>query len=76
VGVESLAAALSEERGTLEDVVEPYLIQQGYLVRSARGRMATAKAWRHLGLKPRPGAAGLFADDPPERDPAADASGG
>jgi Holliday junction DNA helicase RuvB len=76
VGVESLAAALSEERGTLEDVVEPYLIQQGYLVRSARGRMATAKAWRHLGLKPRPGASGLFADDPPERDPAADASGG
>jgi Holliday junction DNA helicase RuvB len=75
VGVESLAAALSEERGTLEDVVEPYLIQQGYLVRSARGRMATAKAWRHLGLKPRPGAAGLFADDPPERDRAADASG-
>jgi Holliday junction DNA helicase RuvB len=76
VGVESLAAALSEERGTLEDVVEPYLIQQGYLVRSARGRMATAKAYRHLGLKPRPGAGGLFADDPPERDPAADASGG
>ena len=76
VGVESLAAALSEERGTLEDVVEPYLIQQGYLVRSARGRMATAKAWRHLGLKPRPGAGGLFAEDPPERDPAADASGG
>ncbi|MDQ3268603.1 MAG: Holliday junction branch migration DNA helicase RuvB [Pseudomonadota bacterium] len=52
VGVESLAAALSEERGTLEDVIEPYLIQQGYLQRSARGRMATAKAYRHLGLKP------------------------
>ena len=50
VGVESLAAALSEERGTLEDVLEPYLIQQGYLVRTARGRMASAKAWRHLGL--------------------------
>jgi Holliday junction DNA helicase RuvB len=49
VGVESLAAALSEERGTLEDVIEPYLIQQGYLVRTARGRMATAKAYRHLG---------------------------
>jgi len=60
VGVESLAAALSEERGTLEDVIEPYLIQQGYLVRSARGRMATQKAYRHLGLKPRPGAGGLF----------------
>jgi Holliday junction DNA helicase RuvB len=50
VGVESLAASLSEERGTLEDVIEPYLIQQGFLVRSARGRMATAKAYRHLGL--------------------------
>ncbi|KFN43099.1 Holliday junction branch migration DNA helicase RuvB [Arenimonas oryziterrae] len=52
VGVESLAAALSEERGTLEDVIEPYLIQQGYIVRSARGRMATNKAYQHLGLKP------------------------
>ena len=62
VGVESLAAALSEERGTLEDVIEPYLIQQGYLVRSARGRMATPKAYRHIGLKPKPGAAGLFED--------------
>ena len=51
VGVESLAAALSEERGTLEDVIEPYLIQQGYIVRSARGRMATNKAYQHLGLK-------------------------
>ncbi len=52
VGVESLAAALSEERGTIEDVLEPYLIQQGFLMRTARGRMATAKAYRHLGLKP------------------------
>ena len=57
VGVESLAAALSEERGTLEDVIEPYLIQQGFLVRTARGRMATSKAWQHLGLR-RPAAAG------------------
>jgi Holliday junction DNA helicase RuvB len=67
VGVESLAAALSEDRGTLEDVVEPYLIQQGYLVRTARGRMASAKGWRHLGLAPPPrqsGAADLF--DPQE----------
>ncbi len=63
VGVESLAAALSEERGTLEDVIEPYLIQQGYLVRSARGRMATAKAYRHIGLKPKPGASGLFMEE-------------
>ena len=63
VGVESLAAALSEERGTLEDVIEPYLIQQGFLVRTARGRMATRKAWRHLGFKPREDARSLFAED-------------
>jgi Holliday junction DNA helicase RuvB len=52
VGVESLAAALSEERGTIEDVLEPYLIQQGYLVRTARGRMVSSKCWRHFGLTP------------------------
>ncbi|HYG04881.1 MAG TPA: Holliday junction branch migration DNA helicase RuvB [Stenotrophomonas sp.] len=57
VGVESLSASLSEERGTLEDVIEPYLIQQGFLVRTARGRMATHKAYRHLGLQPRRDAA-------------------
>jgi holliday junction DNA helicase RuvB len=51
VGVESLAAALSEERGTIEDVLEPFLIQQGFLSRTARGRMVTSKAYRHLGLK-------------------------
>ncbi len=51
VGIESLAAGLSEERGTLEDVIEPYLIQQGFVTRTARGRMATAKAYRHLGFK-------------------------
>jgi Holliday junction DNA helicase RuvB len=62
VGVESLAAALSEERGTIEDVVEPYLIQQGYLIRTARGRMATPKAYRHIGLKPKPSPGGLFAE--------------
>ena len=64
VGVESLAAAISEDRGTIEDVLEPYLIQQGYLIRTARGRMVTAKAWHHLGLKPPPRTAGapdLFA---------------
>ena len=59
VGVESLAASLSEERGTIEDVIEPYLIQQGFLVRTARGRMATQKAYRHLGLQPRRDPAGL-----------------
>jgi Holliday junction DNA helicase RuvB len=51
VGVESMAAALSEERGTIEDVVEPFLIQQGYLMRTARGRIATHKAYTHLGRK-------------------------
>lgn len=61
VGVESLAAALSEERGTLEDVIEPYLIQQGFLVRTARGRMASHKAYRHLGLKPKAVNTDLFA---------------
>lgn len=52
VGVESLAAAISEERGTVEDVLEPYLIQQGFLVRTARGRMVTPKGYRHFGLAP------------------------
>ncbi len=64
VGVESLAAALSEERGTVEDVIEPYLIQQGYLLRTARGRMVSAKTWRLFGLSPRNApAAGLFEGD-------------
>jgi Holliday junction DNA helicase RuvB len=57
VGVDSIAAALSEERGTVEDVLEPYLIQQGYLSRTSRGRVATAKAYAHFGLK-RPDAPG------------------
>ncbi|HET8691725.1 MAG TPA: Holliday junction DNA helicase RuvB C-terminal domain-containing protein, partial [Steroidobacteraceae bacterium] len=52
VGIDSLAATLGEERDTLEDVVEPYLIQQGFLVRSARGRVATPAAWRHFGQEP------------------------
>lgn len=50
VGLETLAAALSEDVGTLEDVVEPYLIQNGFLIRSPRGRMATELAYTHLGL--------------------------
>lgn len=55
VGVESLAAALSEERDTIEDVLEPFLIQQGYIVRTPRGRMATRGAYLHFGLPdPRP----------------------
>jgi len=51
VGVDSLAAALSEERGTVEDVLEPYLIQQGYIMRTPRGRMATRHAYQYFGLK-------------------------
>jgi len=50
VGLDSLAASISEERDTIEDVVEPYLIQQGYLMRTPRGRVATAKAYLHFGL--------------------------
>jgi Holliday junction DNA helicase RuvB len=50
VGVDNLAAAIGEERETIEDVLEPYLIQKGYLQRTPRGRMATASAWRHFGL--------------------------
>ncbi len=52
VGVNSLAASLSEEKGTVEDVLEPYLIQQGFIARTARGRVATRKTWQWLGLKP------------------------
>ncbi len=51
VGVDSLAASISEERGTIEDVLEPYLIQQGYMVRTPRGRMVTRSAYLHFGLK-------------------------
>jgi Holliday junction DNA helicase RuvB len=50
VGIENLAAAIGEERDTIEDVLEPYLIQQGYLQRTLRGRMATVTAYRHFGL--------------------------
>jgi Holliday junction DNA helicase RuvB len=50
VGVDSLAAAMSEERGTIEDVIEPFLIQQGFLMRTARGRVATRSAYAHFGL--------------------------
>ena len=55
VGIESLAAALGEERGTIEDVLEPYLIQQGFMLRTPRGRVATHHAYRHFGLTPRGG---------------------
>ena len=51
VGIDSLAAAISEERGTIEDVIEPYLIQQGFMMRTPRGRMATKQAYLHFGLQ-------------------------
>jgi Holliday junction DNA helicase RuvB len=52
VGVETLAAALAEARDTLEDVIEPYLIQEGFILRTSRGRILAEPGWRHLGLKP------------------------
>ena len=52
VGVDNLSAAIGEERGTIEDVLEPYLIQQGFIMRTPRGRMATRNAYLHCGLKP------------------------
>jgi len=58
VGVETMAAAMSEERDTLEDVYEPYLMQMGFLQRTPRGRVATRRAWEHLGLTPPPSAIG------------------
>jgi Holliday junction DNA helicase RuvB len=51
VGVESLAAAIGEERGTIEDVIEPYLIQQGFMMRTPRGRVVTSLAYSHFGFK-------------------------
>ena len=54
VGLDTLAASISEERGTIEDVLEPYLLQQGFLMRTARGRVVTAKAYLHFGLKAPP----------------------
>jgi Holliday junction DNA helicase RuvB len=65
VGIESLAVAIGEERGTLEDMVEPYLIQEGYLQRTSRGRIATRSAYEHFGIaipapRERPDTAGLF----------------
>jgi Holliday junction DNA helicase RuvB len=62
VGVETIAAALSEARDAIEEVIEPYLLQQGLILRTPRGRMLGAKAWAHLGLpvpKP-PGQTDLF----------------
>ena len=52
VGIDSLAAAISEEKGTIEDVIEPYLIQQGFLMRTPRGRVVTSQTWQHFGITP------------------------
>jgi holliday junction DNA helicase RuvB len=61
VGVDNLSAAIGEERDTIEDVLEPFLIQQGFLQRTSRGRVATALSWRHFGLAPpSPGPGELF----------------
>lgn len=62
VGLDSIAAAVNEERDTIEDVIEPYLIQQGFIMRTPRGRIATALAYQHLGLK------GEAAPDDGQRD--------
>ena len=75
VGIDTLAAALSEEADTLQDVVEPFLLQTGFLQRTAAGRVATALAWGRLGIDPPPGdpLPGLFtANDAPEVGPADD----
>lgn len=66
VGVDSLAAAIGEERGTIEDVLEPFLIQQGFLMRTARGRMATRTAYLHFGLKAPQIRPDLFDNDRPD----------
>ncbi len=60
VGLDNIAASIGEERDTIEDVIEPYLIQQGYLQRSPRGRVATLAAYRHLGVVPPKSASDLF----------------
>ena len=60
VGLDNVAAAIGEEAGTIEDVIEPYLIQQGYLQRTPRGRIATLAAYRHLGVAPPAAEGGLF----------------
>ncbi|MBI4205981.1 MAG: Holliday junction branch migration DNA helicase RuvB, partial [Betaproteobacteria bacterium] len=68
VGLDNLAAAIGEERDTIEDVLEPYLIQQGYLQRTPRGRMATVSAYRHFGLAQPQGAGTPNLWDEPRND--------
>jgi Holliday junction DNA helicase RuvB len=62
VGLDNVAAAIGEERDTIEDVIEPFLIQQGFLQRTPRGRIATLAAYRHLGVAPPKSSGGLFAE--------------
>ena len=62
VGLDNIAASIGEEAGTIEDVIEPYLIQQGFLQRTPRGRIATLAAFRHLGVAPPQAAGGLFSE--------------
>jgi len=50
VGIDSISTALGEERGTIEDVIEPFLVQQGFLIRTPRGRVVTKTGYQHLGL--------------------------
>ena len=64
VGLDNIAASIGEESDTIEDVIEPYLIQQGFLQRTPRGRIATMAAYRHLGVTPSQGKQGLFDDTP------------
>ncbi|MFT4749252.1 MAG: Holliday junction DNA helicase RuvB [Pseudohongiellaceae bacterium] len=63
VGIESIAAAISEERDTIEDVLEPYLIQQGFIMRTPRGRVVTQFGYRHFGIKPSKAVAELFSQN-------------
>ncbi|CAN7147383.1 Holliday junction branch migration DNA helicase RuvB [Rhizobium sp. LjRoot254] len=67
VGIETISAGLSEPRDAIEDIIEPYLIQQGFIQRTPRGRVLTANAWKHLGLNPPPNLAAtqfaLFQDE-------------
>jgi Holliday junction DNA helicase RuvB len=60
VGIEALAASIGEERDTIEEVYEPYLLQQGFLVRTRQGRIATRLTYQHLGLQPPTGTTGAL----------------
>ena len=62
VGLDNIAASIGEEPGTIEDMIEPYLIQQGFIQRTPRGRIATLAAYRHLGVAPPQSGNGLFGE--------------